>query len=226
MRNADKLSWGSTSVSFDRILSCVSERGTEMYAISKEEINEIVSNDGEARGILLYTDAEYIRRHEGEKTLRRVEEATEEMGYPIDYGKVKLMDWYPIGLRLISLLAITKVLNWDDEQLKEMGRSAPKYSIITKLMLRYFVSLGTLVERVQTYWDKNYTVGSITGSLIDKSVFICLKSCHIPRLLFPYLEGYFVGAMGLVIGNHKQIRLEETKWMHRDGRCHEFVLRW
>jgi len=135
MRNADKLRRGSTSVSFDKILNCVSERGTEMYAISKEEINEIVSNDGEARGIVLYTDAEYIRRHEGEETLRRVEQETEEMGYPIDYGKVKLMDWYPIGLRAISLQTIKKVLNWDDEQLKGMGRSAPTYSIITKLML-------------------------------------------------------------------------------------------
>jgi len=143
-----------------------------MYGVSKEEISEIVSNDGKVRGVVLYTDAEYIRRHEGEETLRRVEQETEEMGYPIDYGKVKLMDWYPIGLRAISLQAIKKVLNWDDEQLKGMGRSAPTYSIITKLMLRYFVSLNTLVERVQSYWDKNYTVGFITARLIDKSVYL------------------------------------------------------
>lgn len=197
-----------------------------MYGVSKEEISEIVSNDGKVRGVVLYTDAEYIRRHEGEETLRRVEQETREMGYPIDYGKVKLMDWYPIGLRAISLQAIKKVLNWDDEQLKGMGRSAPTYSIITKLMLRYFVSLNTLVERVQSYWDKNYTVGFITARLFDKSVFICLKDCQIPRALFPYLEGYFLRAMGMVIGNHEQIRLEETKWMHEDGKCHEFVLRW
>lgn len=197
-----------------------------MYTISKEEISEIVSNDGKVRGVVLYTDAEYIRRHEGEETLRRVEEETREMGYPIDYGKVKLMDWYPIVLRAISLQAIKKVLNWDDEQLKGMGRSAPTYSIITKLMLRYFVSLNTLVERVQSYWDKNYTVGFITARLIDKSVFICLKDCQIPRSLFPYLEGYFLRATGMVIGNHEQIRLEETRWMHEDGKCYEFVLRW
>jgi len=188
-----------------------------MYGVSKEEISEIVSNDGKVRGVVLYTDAEYIRRHEGEETLRRVEEETREMGFPIDYGEVKLMDWYPIGLRAISLQAIKKVLNWDDEQLKGMGRSAPTYSIITKLMLRYFVSLNTLVERVQSYWDKNYTVGFITARLIDKSVFICLKDCQIPRALFPYLEGYFLRAMGMVIGNHEQIRLEETKWMHEDA---------
>ena len=119
-----------------------------MSVISKEEISEIISSYGQVRGVVLCTDAEYIRRHEGEEALRRVEKETEEMDYPIDYSKVKPMDWYPVGLRGISLLAVKEALNWDAQQLKEMGWSAPKYSIITKLMLRYFVSLDTLVERL------------------------------------------------------------------------------
>lgn len=221
-----KLRRSLTLVSFDEILDCDCGSGTEMYAISKEQIGELVNNDGKVRGAVLHTDAEYIRRHQGEETLQRVEEETKQMGYPVAYGRVKLMDWYPVGLRAISLLAIKKILNWDDEQLKEMGRSAPAYSIITKLMLRYFVSLDILVERLQSYWNKNYSTGSLTGRLSDKSVLICLKDSQIPRPLFPYLEGYFVRAMGMIIGNQQQIRIEETRWLHRDSKCYEFALRW
>ena len=197
-----------------------------MYGISKEEIDEIITSAARVRRVVLHTDTEYVRRHQGVEVLRLVEKETRETGYPIDYDNLKLWDWYPVALRAISLLAVKKVLNWDDEQLRGMGRSAPRYSIITRLMIRYFVSLSKLIEKVQTYWNKNYSAGSLTARLDDRSVFICIEGCQIPRPLFPYLEGHFVGAMGMVIGNHEQIRLEETEWMHRDGKCFEFVLRW
>ncbi len=178
------------------------------------------------RGVTLCTDAEYVRRHEGEEALRLVEEETKRMGYPIDYGTVKMMDWYPIGLRLVSLLAISKTLNWSDEQLREMGRAAPKYSIITKLMLRYFVSLEILAEKVGTYWRRNYSVGSMTGKVNNRSLFLRLEGFPVPQLLIHYMQGYFVGAIGMVIGNDKEIRIEETNHLQGDGECYEFILSW
>lgn len=197
-----------------------------MYTISKEGISELASRDGEVRGVVLCTDAEYIRRHEGEPALLRVEEETREMGCPIDYGQVKVMDWYPVGLRAVSLFAISKTLNWGDGQLREMGRTAPRYSIITKLMLRYFISLETLQEKLQLYWRKNYSAGSLTGKVADKSVFIRLEDFQIPPPLLIYLEGYFVGVLSMIIGNHEKIRVEEPKWMHGGSECYEFVLKW
>ena len=197
-----------------------------MYAISEEEINEIVNREGQVRGGTLCTDAEYVRRHEGEEALRLVEEETKRMGYPIDYDTVKLMDWYPLGLRIVSLFAISKTLNWGDEQLREMGKTAPKYSIITKLMLRYFVSLEALAERLGTYWRRNYTVGSLTGKVNNRSVFLRLEDFLIPQPLYPYLGGYFVGAMGMVIGNDKGIIIEETNHLQGDGECYDFILSW
>ena len=73
------------------------------------------------------------------------------------------MDWYPVGLRTVSLLAIIKALGWDDEQLLEMGRSAPKHLVVTNFMLRYFVSVEILAEKLQTYWRHNYDIGSLKG---------------------------------------------------------------
>ena len=197
-----------------------------MHMISEEEISEIVSTSGEVRGVVFCTDAEYVRRHEGEQALRRVEEETRAMGYPIDYSKVRVMDWYPAGLRAVSLFAIKKALNWGDEQLREMGRAAPKYSIITKLMLRYLVSPETLVDKLGIYWSRNFTVGSLTGKAADRAVSVRLEDCPIPPPALPYMEGYFVGVMSMVIGNDKQIRMEQTKRAYGGGKCYEFILKW
>jgi hypothetical protein len=197
-----------------------------MLTVSRDEINEIFDCNGRVRGVALCTDAEYLRRHEGEDALLNVQKVTQEMGHPIDYRNIKPMEWYPIGLRATSLNAIVESFNWNDEQLRKMGISAPKYSIITKMMLRYFVSVGMIVNRIQMYWNKNYTVGTIEAKLDDSSVFIRLEDCKIPRSLFPYLEGYFIGALGMVIGKQKPIFVDGINWTQGKKECCEFVIKW
>ena len=197
-----------------------------MDIVSKEEIQKIMNIDGKVRGVALYTDAEYVRRHEGEEALQRVEEETREMGCPIDYSGVKAMGWYPLGIRAVSLLAIKTTMNWSDEQIKEMGRSAPKYSIITKLMLRYFVSLETLVGKLETYWRKNYSQGSLTGVIGNNSLSIYLRNFEIPALVYPYIEGYFSSVLNIVIGKGKEIKVGEWKWLPEDDKCLEMMFMW
>jgi len=199
--------------------------------MDEDELVEIAQKKGEVRGIVFCTDAEYVRRHEGEEALRGIEEETRKMGYPVNYSEMKAMDWYPIGLRAISLLATRKVLNWDDEQVKEMGRNAPKYSLITKLMLRYFASPETIVNRLGTYWHKHYSVGSLEGKIIDqsgilRSGIIRLNDFKIHPILCTYLQGYFICVLSMVVGQTEKLSIEEAKCVHRGNEYHEFVLRW
>jgi len=194
--------------------------------ISSEEIKEIVSSSGRVRGATLCTDAEYIQRRGGEEMLKLVEVATNEMGYPIEYREVKGMAWYPVGLRTVSLLAIVKALGWDDEQLKKMGRSAPKHSIITRFMLRYFVSMETIAEKLQNYWRHNYDRGSLRGMVIGRIAFLCLSDFLLHPILSAYLHGYFVGVLGMVIGKEKWIRVRRTDRWHASNKCYDFILRW
>ena len=215
---------GTTLNSLNRILDSKDE--AEMYAITKEELDGLMNMDGRVRGVVLHTDAEYVRRHEGEETLCRVEEETKKMGYPIDYSKIKMMAWYPVALRGVSLFAIARTLNFSDEQLREMGRAAPKYSIITKLMLRYLVSLEMLMKRLDIYWHKNYSTGSLKGQVTDRALFIYLKNAGIPAPLFPYLEGYFLGVLGMLIGNHERVKVERREWLDEDSECCELMFKW
>lgn len=193
----------------------------------KEELYETAQFEGKVRGVVLSADAEYIRRHEGEEALPAVEEETKRMGYPINYSEIKAMSWYPAGLRIVSLLAVRKALNWDDGQIREMARCAPKYSLITKLMLRYFARPQTLVPRLGSYWRKNFTIGSLEGRLTDDhSAILDLRHFTAHPLVCTYLQGYFLGTLGMVVGQTGKLSVEETKCTHRGDAYHEFVLQW
>ena len=194
--------------------------------MNKEELVEIAQKKGEVRGVVFHTDAEYVRRHEGEEALRSIEEETKKMDYPVNYSEMKAMAWYPIGLRVVSLLVARKALDWDDEQVKEMGRNAPKYSLITKLMLRYFASPETNVNRLGTYWRKHYSVGSLEGKVIGQSANVRLKDFKIHPILCTYLQGYFICVLGMIVGQTEKLSIEEAKCVHRGNEYHEFVLRW
>lgn len=197
-----------------------------MNVMNKQELIEIAQKEGKVRGVVFYTDAAYVRRHEGEEALRGIEEETKKMGYPIDYSEMKPPAWYPVGLRAVSLLAIKKVLNWDDEQIKEMGRSAPKYSIITKLLLRYFARPRAIENKLGTYWRKHYSVGSLEGRITSQlSGIVHLKDFQTHPILCTYLKGYFISLLGMIVGVSEQLSIEETKCMHRGDEYHEFVFK-
>ena len=198
----------------------------DIDTLDKLKLDELAGSDGQVRGVVLLTDAEYVRRNYGNEALLRVEEETDNMGYPIEYSKIQPMHWYPVGFRIISLFAIQKALHLNSDGLIEMGRKAPKYSLITKLMLRYFVNLDTLLTRLQSYWNKNYSIGTVSSKLENTTLFICIEDCKIPESLFPYLKGYFLAAIGMIIGAQKHIGMEEYKWKHKNGTCHEFAIKW
>jgi hypothetical protein len=101
----------------------------------KDIINSLSHIQGMARGVIFQTDAKFIRLTKGENGLQMVMSVAEKMGFEIDYNKIISTKWYPIKLRLISLFSVRKAFNWDDEQIKKMGQTAPKYSLMTKMML-------------------------------------------------------------------------------------------
>jgi len=193
---------------------------------NNEKIEELTRSSGEVRGTGLCTDAEYVRHRVGEEMLQHIELLTREMGYPIEYSTVEATAWYAVSIRTVSLFAITKALGWDDEHLREMGRSAPRYSVATKFMLRYFVIAEAFAERLQTYWRHNYSMGSLRGIVIDRSAFVCLSDFLLPPILSTYLEGYFVGVLGMIVGKDNLITVRKTDRWHESDNCYDFILRW
>lgn len=199
-----------------------------MGKITQEEIKKIMEAEGKVRGVVFQTDAEYVRLKKGEEGLKVVEEKTKEFGYPIDYDQAKTMDWYPIGLRALSLLAVKETFNWGEKEIYDMGDSAPKYSFVVKMLLKYFLSIRRSLEEVPNYWAKHYTAGELEFIELDEKkryYIIRLKNFEIHPIWCIYLTGYFHRFTQYVIKSEK-ITIEETKCMFKGDPYHEFLGKW
>jgi hypothetical protein len=196
--------------------------------ITKEKIKKLMEIPGKAKGVVLKTDAEYIRQKKGKEGLTKVKEELKKIGCPINYEDIKATSWYPIGLRAISLLVIKKVFNWGNKEIENMGNEAPKYSFIVKSLLRYFLNFPRTYKEAPKYWEKHYMVGKLEAPDFDlkkKYYIIRLKDFKIHPILCVYLSGYFV-RMGQLVLKGNNFKVEETKCMFLGDPYHEFLITW
>ncbi|MBM3258059.1 MAG: hypothetical protein FJZ05_02520, partial [Candidatus Nealsonbacteria bacterium] len=78
---------------------------------TKEAAQRLSKISGEVRGVAFKTDMEFVLKEKGKGGLKKVEDELKRIGFPIKYEEIKVMDFYPIGLRVISLMAIKEVFN-------------------------------------------------------------------------------------------------------------------
>jgi len=196
--------------------------------LTKNEIENLIKKPGQARGVVFVTDAKYILNRKGEDGLRLVEERTKEWGHFIDYRNIRNMEWYPIGLRALSLLAVKEVFNWTDKHIEDMGYSAPSYSFIVKLLMKYFLTLKQTYEKSPAYWVKHYNVGRLKAPEYNEEGKYCvlqLRDFKIHPILCSYYKGYFrkIAELG---ARQKIISCEEVKCAFKGDGYDEYVIRW
>lgn len=194
----------------------------------EKEIKKLMKIPGKARGIVFITDLEYVKMKRGEEGVKILKEKMKEWGNPIEYEKIEALNWYPIGLRVISLLAIKEALKFGDEEIREMGNVAPKLSLLVKTLIRYFISLKRTWEESSKYWEKHYTVGTLEPAEFNeekKYLTVRLKDFKIHPILCKYYEGYFLRISQYAIKSEK-ITIEETKCMFKGDPYHEFLIKW
>lgn len=198
--------------------------------LTKELIQNLMKIEGEVRGVVFKTDAEYILyilRTEGEKGLKEVEKELERLGQPIKYKEIDTMAFYPIGLRALSLLAIKKVFNFDDQKIREMGAAAPKTSLIIKLFMQYFLSIRKTIAQVPKMWRKHYTLGDLVPAELDekkKILILRLKNLSLHPIFCCYLTGYFSKVVEMVV--KAPVSCQETKCVFRGDEYHEYLFKW
>lgn len=196
--------------------------------ISKEELNNLMKIKGKARGIPFKSQAAFIVEQEGEKKLKKLEDVMAKLGYPLSYQKMKSMDFYPLSLLAVSMLAIKRILNFDNKKFQEMGRSEVRMSsLIIRTFMKYFVSIDTMVRKAPDMWRKYYTEGDLKIVEVNKEKkYIILRienfKCH--PLFCQDLVGYFPSMVEMIIG--KNASCEETKCVHKGSEYHEFLIKW
>lgn len=198
--------------------------------LNQEEITKILSHRGDVRGAVFKTDAEYIARLASAADLKKVEQKLKEWGVSLDYQVVMPMAWYPVAWRVLSLLAVREVLNWDDQAIREMGRNAPKASVIVKLFFKLFPDIGKFAQQIPHYWSKHYTEGSLEVISLDKEkreMVLHLNDFSFHPLLCQYLEGYFEAATKLTRPKESVATSQEIECSFRQQVPYEaFKLTW
>lgn len=197
--------------------------------LNKEIIDKLMEIKGEARGVVLKTDEEYILKEKGKKGLEELEKRLEELGHPIKYDQIKTMDFYPVGLRILSLLAIKEVFNFSDEEIRKMGTFATKMSLIIRLFTKYFLSIRRVVMKESPkMWSKHWTIGKLVPVKLDekqKYAVIRVEEFDLHPLYCIYLEGYFAGIVQM-LAKASKIDSRETKCSFKGDPYHEFTVKW
>jgi len=196
--------------------------------INKDEVEVLMSAEGEARGAAFRTDALFVEARAGADGLRRVEREATRLGHPIDYGAFDETGWYPVGLRILSLLVIRDVLELDDREVEAMADAAPRRSFIFKLMVRFFVSPRAFVMQFPQVWERHYTMGRMDVPLFDareQRLIIRLWDARLHPVQCPYLQGYLRQALSFVFPG-RPLTIREQKCVFRGDDCHEYEARW
>jgi hypothetical protein len=194
--------------------------------LDKSLIDRLLKEKGEVRGEVFLTDGRYVLEKEGEEGLKKLEKRVKELGLPIDYRNARALDWYPIGLRVISLLLIKDTFNWSDKEIWEMGYAAPKTSFIVKMVMKYFVSVKKLAEKAPEYWAQHYTRGKLELTKFDekeRKLILTQTDTEIHPILYTYLEGYYNRIFHFVAKN-AEIRAKEA--ICEGKPCHIWEGKW
>ena len=200
----------------------------ERQTFSKGQADAFMAFKGKIRGVGLKNYADYIIKEDGEESLKKVEEVSARVGYPIKYKTLRNMDFYPLGYQAITIEAIRQALGYTDEKFYELGNFEPKVSLIVKLFLKYFVSMDRLAREAPNMWKKYYTVGDINITELNKNqrfLIIRLENfpCH-PIQCHETLRGYFARMVQMVVA--EEVISKETKCVFRGDPYHEYQLSW
>lgn len=194
--------------------------------MEKGELDQFLKIKGEARGAVFQIDAQYVLSKWGKKGLEKIKNKAKKLGYDIPYEKAEAMNWYPIGLRIISFLLIKESFDLGNEQIREMGSLAPKFSFIVKFLFKLFTPLERFAKDIPVYWKEHYTIGELEVKELDeakKRIVLLLKEIKFHPSFCLYLEGYFEGVCKFLFPNSQ---CKETQCIFKGDPIHEYILSW
>ena len=195
--------------------------------LTRKQAQKLMEIKGEARGMVLKADWDFVLEEKGEEGLRKVEARMAELGYPLKYKEIKPMDFYPMGLAAISVLSIKEVFNFKEKDLEKWGHSVVKFSTFMKIFMKYFGSLKLIANQIPKIWREHYTVGDLEMPDFSKEKrYAILKEKNFPihPIYCNIHKAYFIKVAQMVIKS--PVSCKETKCMFKGDSHHEFLLTW
>lgn len=191
-------------------------------------IRELLEIKGEARGMHFKSDGDYVLKQEGKQGLEKLEKELMQAGCPIDFGKIKNLNFYPAGWRAISLLAMKQAFGWKDKEIKKVCSFAVSASLIVRLYMKFFYSIPKLIEQVPKIWKEYFSEGEL--KVIDFNedenvVVVRIEDFSLHPVYCRCFEGYLEHFIKMVVGA-KVVTCQEVKCVFKGDEFHEFLVKW
>lgn len=199
--------------------------------ITKEFADKIASAEGKIKGVAFKTDAEYVKATLGKESLEKLKNAMRDLGYPVDYEKVQAMKWYPIGVRVLHLELMKDLFNWGDNDIKKLGNAAPKYSLIIKLLMKFFISVEQMIKIAPVVTKRHYSIGELEVKEYNRQeqyILLHLKGLKIiydSSAFSHFVEGYLSRGISYVLPG-KEVVSSQRKFMQDNVPYVEYKIGW
>lgn len=199
----------------------------EEILLLKPEADRIMQLSGNTRGSSIATDAHFILNKEGAEGIKKLEEVLEVLGYPFVYSQARGFEWYKEAQSVLGIFVASKIFNWTEKDLFDMGYAAPTTSVIVKIALR-FVSLEKTFRQAPSVWEKHYDFGSfepLTFDAKEKELTFLLRDYGFFEWMQHYFDGFFTRIIQLV--GISAVDNFESDWFEPDNyHCRLYKVRW
>jgi hypothetical protein len=204
------------------------KRALAMEATLEERCKELMKIKGNMRGELLRSNFVYLKKKEGDKAIQRMENKLKQLGYPLNFNEIKTFEWYEDPFCSIFMLAFQEEFNWKEQDIFNLGRFSPQYSMIVKIALRYLVSLRKSFNFGPNLRRRNVDYGDLEPYQFnekEKYMIFRLKKYALHPLVCIYIKGYLTSLFEQVVGRDK-IKVEETECVFKNNDYHEYKVIW
>jgi len=194
----------------------------------QETADRLKNFKGNVKGEVFRVHAEYIRQREGKEGVKRVEEKMKELGVSIVFDKVKSFEWIPEGKSSLTIIVAKEIFKWSDEDIFEMGKFAPKFSFIIKIIIQYLVSMESLLQNAEKHWGKHFDFGKIETEFFPQKNKAIVKEKDISPLhplICIYHRGYYTGLCEFAV-KEKNVNVTETKCKYNGDEYDEYLIEW
>ncbi len=184
---------------------------------------------GEVIGLALENHFNFILKKYDQEQVKKLEDGLAKLGYPLKHHQIENFKWYPRKIDEAIYFVLKRILSWEDETFRESGKWGAKISYITRIMMRYFVSIERVSREISNYWRKYYTIGHLKPKELNiKERYFILELEDFP-IVCPehcrYWEGYF-WQVGSYVLPKENLKLWEIDCTFKGGNVHRFKATW
>jgi hypothetical protein len=196
--------------------------------LTKEEVQRIAKIKGNVSGTILKAYYDFIVDHIGEDGAKKIEERLTNLGCPIKFKEAFSFKWYPKAYSSLICMAFLEIAGWDEKRAFEVGYDAPAYSVLTKLLMKYF-SIERILKESPRHWRQHFDFADmkcVEYKPEEKCAILRLngfKKFH-PTVYF-YIWGYLTRLIEMATKG-KEVKVEQTKSLYNNDPYDEFKIIW